>query len=134
MKNDKTDSIRTELQEEALEIGREARDRFMSDLNTLSEHAQELLRVTGEMSGQGVAAAREQLSQSLGTITESLRRWQDEALSTGRRFAERTDTYVHENPWPAIGAGVLVGVALGVAGGSLARGTGNGNGNGNARH
>jgi ElaB/YqjD/DUF883 family membrane-anchored ribosome-binding protein len=124
----------------AQEFASAARDRFVRDLQDLSAHAHELLRVTSTISEQGVAAARAQLVQSLGSIGDSLKRWQDEAITQGRRIADRTDSYVHENPWPAIGAGVLVGVALGVAGGSLARGSSAGAASGssgsasNARH
>lgn len=120
-----------EAAETAQDLASQARERFIGDLQTLSEHAQELLRVTSTISEQGVAAAREHLMQSLDDIGESLKRWQGEAMTQTRRLAERTDSYVHENPWPAIGAGVLVGVALGVAGGSLTRAGGGGSG---ARH
>lgn len=100
-----------------------ARERFISDLQTLAGHAQELLHVTGAVSGESVAQAREQLKQSLTTAGETIKRLQSEAMQRGREMAQRTDTYVHENPWQAIAVGVVAGLALGLATGSLARAT-----------
>ena len=100
-----------------------ARERFISDLQTLAGHAQELLQVTGAVSGESVTQAREQLKQSLATAGETIKRLQAEALQRGREMAQRTDSYVHENPWQAIGVGVVAGLALGLAAGTMARGT-----------
>lgn len=99
-----------------------ARDRFVTDLQNLSTHAQELLQVTQTVSGDGIAAAREQLQQSLHGAGETLRRLQSEAVDRSRRLAEQADSYVHEKPWPAIAMGMAAGVALGMATSSMARG------------
>ncbi len=100
-----------------------ARERFISDLQTLASHAQELLSVTGAVSGESVAQAREQLRQTLTTAGDSIKRLQTEAMQRGREMAQRTDSYVHDNPWQSIAVGVVAGVALGVAASSLTRGT-----------
>lgn len=99
-----------------------ARERFISDLQTLAGHAQELLHVTGSVSGEGVAQAREQLRQSLNSVGESIKRLQTDAMQRGREMAQRTDSYVHENPWQAIAVGAVAGLALGMAASSLMRG------------
>lgn len=100
-----------------------ARTRFMAELDELSAHAQHLLQVTANVSGEGIAAARERLTESLSSIGDSVRRFQDEAMDQGRRLVQRTDSYVHENPWQSIALGALLGLALGVAGMSVTRNT-----------
>lgn len=101
-----------------------ARERFVADLQTLSTHAQELLEVTNAISGEGVAAAREQLQESLRVAGHHFKRLQAEAMTQGRKVAEQTDSYVHEKPWQAIAIGMLAGLAIGLASGSAMRSAG----------
>lgn len=101
-----------------------ARDRLAADLQALSDHAQELLQVTGTVSGESVAAAREQLQESLDLAATHLKHLRDEAMDRGRRAADQADSYVHENPWQAIAIGMVAGLALGLASGSMARSAG----------
>ena len=98
----------------------DARDRFIVDLQNLAGHAQELMHVTTTISTEGVAAAREQLRQSLNVAGESIKKFQADTLDRGRKVVEQTDSYVHENPWQAIAIGMIAGLALGIAGGSMA--------------
>ena len=101
-----------------------ARERFISDLQNLAGHAQELLSATSAVSGETVAQAREQLRQSLDTAGDTLKRLQADAMQRGREMAVRTDSYVHENPWQAIAVGAVAGLALGLAASSLMRSSG----------
>lgn len=96
------------------------RDRFVEEVQTLASHAQELMQATTTISTDSVTAAREQLRQSLSVAGESIKKFQAEALQRGRKAVEQTDTYVHENPWQAIAIGMVAGLALGLASGSLA--------------
>jgi ElaB/YqjD/DUF883 family membrane-anchored ribosome-binding protein len=98
----------------------EARSRFISDLQALAGHARELLQVTTTISTESVAAAREKLGQSLDVAAESIKKFQAETLDRGRKVAQQTDSYVRENPWQAIAIGMVAGLALGLAGGSVA--------------
>lgn len=95
------------------------RDRFVTELQALAGHAQELMQATTSISTDSVTAAREQLRQSLDTAGESIRKFQSDTLDRGRKVAAQTDTYVRENPWQAIAIGMVAGLALGVAGGSM---------------
>lgn len=99
-----------------------ARDRFVADLQSLSTHAQELLHVTSTVSGDGVAAAREQLKESVRIARENLKQLQGEALERGREMARQADSYVRENPWQALAVGVAAGLILGFAGSTATRG------------
>ncbi|MGQ0622435.1 MAG: DUF883 family protein [Panacagrimonas sp.] len=102
-----------------------ARDRFVTDLQTLSSHAQDLLQVTSMVSGEGVAAAREQLQDSVRMAGETLRRFQTDAMDRGRKAALQADTYVRENPWQSIAVGVAAGLVIGLATSSMTRGSRN---------
>lgn len=90
------------------------RERFASDFNALATHAEELMRSTASLSGSGVAAAREKLNESLARVRDQLGDVEKLALDRGREAFDATETYVRDNPWQAIGIGVLVGLTLGV--------------------
>lgn len=98
----------------------EARSRFISDLQALAGHAQELMQATTTISTESVAAAREKLGQSLDVAGESIKKFQADTLDRGRKVVQQTDSYVRENPWQAIAIGMVAGLALGLAGGSMA--------------
>ena len=97
------------------------RDRFLGDLQTLVGHAQELMQLTSTVSGESIARVRDQLRQSLDTAGNTIKRLQTDAMERGREMAQRTDSYVHENPWQSIAVGAVAGVALGLAASSLMR-------------
>ena len=97
------------------------RGRLVGELQTLVAHAQELMDITRSVSGDGVARVREQLRQSLDSAGTTLERLRADAMERGREMAQRTDTYVHENPWQVIAVGAVAGLALGVAASSLMR-------------
>lgn len=99
------------------------RDRFIGDLQALVGHAQELMQLTSTFSGESIAHARDQLRQSLDTAGNTIKRLQSDAMERGREMAQRTDSYVHENPWQAIAVGAVAGVVLGLAASSLMRST-----------
>jgi len=105
---------------QAMDAASDARERFINDLQTLAGHAQELMHQTTAISTESVAAAREQLRQSLSVAGESIKKFQADTLDKGRKVVEQTDSYVRENPWQAIAIGMVAGLALGVAGSSMA--------------
>jgi len=92
-----------------------ASQKLLHDFRSLATHAEQLLRATAEVSGDGVAAAREKLGEHLKTAREELGELQGEALERARRAAAAADSYVHERPWPAIAAALAVGVLIGYA-------------------
>lgn len=124
MAEDRNDAARDrDLADSAQDLVQEAstvRDRFISEIQALAGHAQDLMQATTTISSDTVTAAREQLRQSLDTAGESIKKFQSETVERGRKVAQQTDTYVHENPWQAIAIGMVAGLALGIVGGSMA--------------
>lgn len=91
-----------------------SRERLASDFDALATHAEELMRTTAALSGNGVAAAREKLGESLARVRDQFDSMSDLARDRSRQAIDATQEYVHNNPWQAIGLGVLVGLTLGV--------------------
>jgi len=89
----------------------DARTQLMDDFNKMASDAQSLLQAMAAVPGEKVAALRASVEEVRSTALQKARELQGMA----RERVEAADAYVHENPWPMIGAAALVGFVLGVA-------------------
>jgi ElaB/YqjD/DUF883 family membrane-anchored ribosome-binding protein len=102
--------------EESMETTSEAREKLVSDFRSLASHAEELMKATSSLSGDSIVAMREKLNDSLRTAKQQIWNMEAQTLDQARRALVSTDRYVHEKPWQAIGAALLVGLFLGAVG------------------
>lgn len=79
----------------------------------LATHAEELMHSTAAITGEGVAALRGKLGESLRNAREQIGNVQNEATRRGREAAQATDHWVHDKPWQAIAIATLFGLAVG---------------------
>lgn len=91
----------------------------LNDVQALVRDAQGLLKVTADQTGEKVQQARARIEESLQNAQEHLIDMQSAALKRAKLVAKATDKYVNENPWQAVGVGVVAGVLVGL----LLRGT-----------
>ena len=63
----------------------------------------------------------QEAEESAQTLKERALQWKQTATDGVVNFARTTDTYVHENPWPAIGMTALFAFALGILVGNRRR-------------
>ena len=90
------------------------RDRLISDLKTLVNDAEELLRATASQAGEKIAVARQKIEQSLIEGKKAVADAEVTFVRKSKECAEIADDYVRENPWSAIGIAAGLGVALGL--------------------
>jgi len=94
------------------------REKLLQDFNLVVADTEELLRSAAAVGGDKANAWRSQVEQNLTAAKEKLVRLEHEAVEKTKAAARATDTYVHENPWQAIGitagVGVLAGLAIGL--------------------
>jgi ElaB/YqjD/DUF883 family membrane-anchored ribosome-binding protein len=92
-------------------------DQWLDDINAVLADAESLLSATAEQSGEQIALVRARAESSLRMARRRMVEMQSAMLESTREAVRLTDSYVHENPWNAIGAaagiGVLVGFLLG---------------------
>jgi ElaB/YqjD/DUF883 family membrane-anchored ribosome-binding protein len=93
-------------------------DKVKADLRTLVNHAEELMRVSASLSGEGVQAIREKVAASLRSARATLDEAREKAVQQAKAAAKATDDFVRERPWQAVAAALVVGVLLGLIGGS----------------
>lgn len=90
---------------------RDAHTQLMDDFSKMASDAQSLLGAMASVPGEKVAALRSQVEEVRATALQKVRELQGMA----RDRAQAADAYVHENPWPLIGAAAVIGFVLGIA-------------------
>jgi ElaB/YqjD/DUF883 family membrane-anchored ribosome-binding protein len=93
-------------------------DPAIEELNRIVEQAETLLRSLGEEGGEAAAAVRERVTQTLHQAQARLAATVGEAGEVVESLADRTDSYVRQNPWTAVAVAALLG---GVAGWLMSR-------------
>lgn len=89
-------------------------DKLIEDLKLVVHDAEELLRATAGQAGEKVAQARAKAEASLQVAKAQLAAVGSGAAERAREAAQRTDEYVHQNPWASIGVGAAVGLLVGL--------------------
>lgn len=92
---------------------RAARQQLVDDFSKVVADAEGLLKAVRDVPGEKAEAMRASVEARLGAAKERLRSIQDNAIEKTTAAAKAADTYVHDNPWPLIGAAALVGFVLG---------------------
>lgn len=91
-----------------------ARQQLVDDFSKVVSDAEALLRAVASVPGEKAGALRESAEASLGAAKERLRQVQGAAVEKSTAAVKATDEYVHDNPWPLIGAAAAVGFVLGL--------------------
>jgi ElaB/YqjD/DUF883 family membrane-anchored ribosome-binding protein len=69
---------------------------------------------TANQTGERINAARARLEETLRDTKARLSELQESAIERTKVAARRTDEYVHEHPWQAVGVGAAIGVLVGM--------------------
>jgi ElaB/YqjD/DUF883 family membrane-anchored ribosome-binding protein len=92
-------------------------EKVAADLNQLIAEGDVLLQATAQDVSDKAADLRARLAVSLHAAREKLAETDAAVRAKTREVARATDTYVHENPWKAIGvaagAGLVIGLLIG---------------------
>lgn len=91
-----------------------SKEKLVSDLKTVVNDAEELVRASAGQAGERLAAARERLQTTLASARDKLAEAERVLVDKTRQAARATDEYVHDNPWKAVGVAALVGFVIGV--------------------
>ncbi len=89
------------------------RERLAADLRAVIDDTEGLLHATAGQAGEKILAARARAEESLRTARARLAELSEVGVEKAKAAAKATDTYVHENPWQAVGIGAGVGFVLG---------------------
>jgi ElaB/YqjD/DUF883 family membrane-anchored ribosome-binding protein len=89
-------------------------ERFLADLKTFVTDAEALLGQAKTLSGAGALAAREEFERRLSQAKTQYAATREMAIDHAHDYIDRTETYVRNEPWKAIGIAALAGAFVGV--------------------
>ena len=89
-------------------------ERFLADLKTFVGDAEVLLGQAKTLSGAGALAAREEFERRLAQAKRGYEAAREMAVDHAHDYMDRTETYVRNEPWKAVGIAALAGAIVGV--------------------
>jgi len=89
-------------------------DRVARDLRALVDDAEALLQHAVKDAGSGYSDARSRLEKRVASTRAQLADIEEKAVEGVKQAGRAADGYVHENPWPVIGASAGFGLLLGL--------------------
>jgi ElaB/YqjD/DUF883 family membrane-anchored ribosome-binding protein len=90
------------------------KDQLTTDFENVIADTEALLKATANQGGEALAEVRSKAEASLKLVKEKMADTQAELLAKTRAACKATDTYVHDNPWQAVGVGAFVGLIIGL--------------------
>jgi ElaB/YqjD/DUF883 family membrane-anchored ribosome-binding protein len=91
-----------------------SKDRAVNDFQHLIAGAEDLLRSTANVTGEGVDLARRNFRAYLDSAKGTLVDVEDIARERYRQASQNTDRYVRGNPWQAVGIAIAAGLLIGL--------------------
>jgi ElaB/YqjD/DUF883 family membrane-anchored ribosome-binding protein len=89
-------------------------ERFLEDLKLFVSDTDALLKQAKTLSGEAALAAREEFERRLSQARRGYEQARSMAGDQAQQYLDRTETYVRNEPWKAIGVAALVGAIVGV--------------------
>ena len=90
------------------------KDKLMGDLKLVIADAEELLKLTASQVGDKAVEMRLRMQARMEQAKADLAVLQDKAVVRVKDAGRAADTYVHENPWQAVGIAAGVGLLVGM--------------------
>lgn len=81
----------------------ETKDNLISQINDIVDGAERLLKETAESADSKTSELREQLTNKIQTIKESLGEHAKPLCKKSKEALEVTNNYVNQHPWVAVG-------------------------------
>lgn len=91
-----------------------SKDQLIADFKVVVADAEALLQATANQGDDKLVAVRAKAEESLRAMKARMAEAQAAMLAKTQAAAKATDTYVHENPWQAVGIGAGVGLIIGL--------------------
>jgi len=106
--------METHFENMELDRGSVARERMVSNLKTLANDAEELLRATAGDASEKVKEVRSRLSSAVERAKVACTEWQEQTAVSAREAAMKADTVIREHPYESVGIGFGIGLLIGV--------------------
>ncbi len=85
----------------------------VQDFRTFVQDIESLIRSTTDLTGEDLAKVKAKLNERISVAKKSLEGWGETISERASKSATAANNYVHEKPWPVIGAGAALGFLAG---------------------
>jgi len=90
-----------------------ATSNIANEFNNFVADVEDLIKATTHLTGEDLTKAKAKLSERIAIAKESASEIGESLANRARKTAETTNTYVHEQPWNAVGVGAAFGLVVG---------------------
>ena len=87
---------------------------LLDESNDILKQTEQLLADAADATGAEAKALQARIIASLHEAKKHLTDAEQAVVTKARTAAKATDSYVHENPWKAVGLGAALGVVVGL--------------------
>ncbi len=91
----------------------QAQGKLAGEIRTVIADGDNVLKAVANVSGTGLAAAREKFDNTLSHAGKVIADASRPAVDQARRSAAAADGYARDNPWKLIGAATVAGALIG---------------------
>jgi ElaB/YqjD/DUF883 family membrane-anchored ribosome-binding protein len=85
-----------------------------TEVRNLIADVEDLIKRVAHLDDADLARAREKLQRTLASTKASLHNGTERVRTSAKQAVTTTDTYVHDNPWSAVGIAAAAGAAIAV--------------------
>jgi ElaB/YqjD/DUF883 family membrane-anchored ribosome-binding protein len=89
-------------------------DRLVADFQTFVGDVEQLLRSAAQLPGDGLAVARGKLEEKVSQAKAKLADAGATAANVAYRTRDRSEGYIRDRPWTALGVAIAAGAVVGV--------------------
>jgi ElaB/YqjD/DUF883 family membrane-anchored ribosome-binding protein len=89
-------------------------EKLVDDFSTVLSEAESLLHDAASETGEKARDLRHQIEAKLATAKLRLQEVEGHLADHARVCARKTDDFVHDHPWQAVGIGAAIGLAIGL--------------------
>lgn len=90
-----------------------ASSNIANEFNNFVSDVEDLIKATTHLTGEDLTKAKAKLNERIASAKESATEIGESLANRARKTAETTNTYVHEQPWNAVGVGAALGLVVG---------------------
>jgi ElaB/YqjD/DUF883 family membrane-anchored ribosome-binding protein len=101
------------MMEQAIGEFNRTKGKMVDDFKSIVNDADDLLRATAKVSGEGFNITRAKFEEKIRTAKASLADAEQIVMHKAKQAATATDDYVKGNPWTAVGIAAGVGLLIG---------------------
>lgn len=92
------------------------REQLIADFKVVVADAEALLKATANHGGAEIAEIRDKAESSIKAVKAGMADAQTALVIKSKDAVKAADTFIHDNPWQAVGFAASVGLVLGLLG------------------